>query len=294
MPLRATQNSLLRLSVTLTVPQSIRCRFYLLPTCSPQHHRALPSCLLCSAATGRHVIGLSLYLQEPAIAAATLLPPAPSSIPELSAVTDRHVIVDSLHHQDPVIAAANLSPPAAVVVLAAEPIKCSTGARNAMHAYFAQFAGCHNRALEVVPVAAEDADLLDLRKALPPMQWPPQFLDLEAVHVDAFLGDSSGRSMDSFSGSNSLASFIDDAPVEISAIDIASVAQFVADVLPITAEILRLPDLSPATVAASKRRRRVVSSTSSSPPKPSLSGGSRRRVAASLSPSPPAQAPIEE
>jgi hypothetical protein len=160
-----------------------------------------------------------------------------------------------------------------------------------MHAYFAQFAGCRNSALEVVPVLPRDADALDLRRALPPIQWPPQFLDLEAVHVDAFLGDSSGRSMDSFSGSNSLDSFIDDAPVDISAIDAANVARFVADVLPITADVLRLPDLSPATVAARKRRRWIISSSSPSPPQAPPQDDARRRDMAPSLPSPPALVP---
>ena len=238
------------------------------------------------------------------------------SIPELPAAPVRHLISAKLH-QEPPIAAANwtsavpLTPPvpipqcadgvaaphiqhspdaSAADVAAAGPL----GARHAMHAYFAQFAGCRNRALEVVPVVPCDANVLDLRNALPPMQWPPQFLDLEAIHVDAFLGDSSGRSMDSFSGSNSLDSFIDDAPVEIAEIDIANVAKFVADVLPITADVLRLPGLSPATVAASKRRCRVVSSASSSPPPPPPRGNARRRVVESMSPSPSALAPPQE
>ena len=227
----------------------------------------------------------------------------PLSIPELPAVSDRHLLSATLR-QEPPIAAANLTPPVPLPqcsdgvaalhsqhssdVLAADVVAAGPlGARHAMHAYFAQFSGCRNSALEVVPVAPCDADVLDLRNALPPIQWPPQFLDLEAVHVDAFLGDSSVRSMDSFSGSNSLDSFIDDAPVEISETDIANVAEFVADVLPITADVLRLPDLSPATVAARKRRRWIVSSSSSSPPQPPPKGGARRRVVASTSPPPP-------
>jgi hypothetical protein len=222
------------------------------------------------AAAVRHLSG-GTHLQEPARALASLIAPIP--LPQcsdgLKAALDSHSTYAS-----------------AADVIAAGPL----GSRHAMHAYFAQFAGCHNRALEVEPVAPCDAELLDLRRALPPIQWPPQFLDLEAAHVDAFLGDSSGRSMDSFSGSNSLDSFIDDAPVEISAEDVANVARFVAAVLPMTAEVLRLPDMSPATVSASKRRLRVVSSSSSSPPRPRLQVGTRRRVVASTSPSPPAPA----
>jgi hypothetical protein len=218
--------------------------------------------------------GTSLLL-EPAIAVASLIAHVP-----LQQFSDEVVTAHDSHSSD--VTAADIK--------AAGP----TGSRHAMHAYFAQFAGCRNSELEVVPVAPVDADLLDLRRALPPIQWPPQFLDLEAEHVDAFLGDSSGRSMDSFSGSNSLDSFIDDAPVDLSAEDVANMALFVAEVLPITAEVLRLPAMSPATVAASKRRRWVVSSSSSSPPHPLLQNGTRRRVVASSSSSPPAQAPREE
>jgi hypothetical protein len=219
----------------------------------------------------RHLISATL-MQEPPIAVTNLIAPLPIQPCPVG-------VISALNSQSADVSAAAL--------LAAGPL----GARHAMHAYFAQFAGCRNSALEVVPVAPVDGDLLDLRRALPPVQWPAQFLELEAVHVDAFVGDSSGRSMDSFSGSNSLDSFIDDAPVEISAIDAANVAQFVADVLPITADVLRLPDLSPATVAARKRRRWVISSSSSSPPHPPAQDGARRRVVASSSPSPPALAP---
>jgi hypothetical protein len=238
------------------------------------NHLSAPSIPELPAAAGSHLSGGTL-LQEPAIALASLIAPIP--LPQCS----DGVIADLDSHSAHVSAAE---------VNAAGPL----GSRHAMHAYFAQFAGCHNRPLEVVPVAPCDAELLDLRSALPPIQWPPQFLDLEAAHVAAFLGDSSGRSMDSFSGSNSLDSFIDDAPVEISAEDVANVARFVAEVLPMTAEVLRLPVMSPATVAASKRRRWVVSSSSTSPPRPNPLVGSRRRVVASTSPSPPAPASREE
>jgi hypothetical protein len=226
------------------------------------------------AAAVSHLIGATL-LQEPALAVASLIAPIP--LPRLS-----DEVIATLDSHSTYASAAD--------VKATGPL----GSRDAMHAYFAQFRGCHNRALEVVPMAPIDAELLDLRRALPPIQWPPQFLDLSAVHVNAFMGDSSGRSMDSFSGSNSLDSFVDDAPVEISAADVANVARFVAEVLPMTAAVLRLPGMSPATVAASKRRRWVVSSSSSSPPQPRPQVGTRRRVVASTSPSPPALAPRVE
>ena len=223
-------------------------------------------------AADRNMIGITRN-QQPAITVANLIALTP--LPENS-----DAVMAGLH--------SHTSDVSTAIMLGAGQL----GSRHAMHAYFAQFAGCRNSAIEVVPVLPCDADALDLRRALPPMQWPPQFLDLEAVHVDAFLGDSSGRSMDSFSGSNSIDSFIDDAPVEISAIDAANVAQFVADVLPITADVLRLPDLSPATVAASKRRRWIISSSSSSSPPQALPQHiARRRIVASSSPSPPVLAP---
>jgi len=281
------------------------------------------------AAASRQCTGTALY-QEPVIAAANLNPPAPVAqysdvmIAALHSRSDAGVDIAPNHlsaavsHligatllQEPALAVASLIAPIPLprfsdgviatldsysTYASAADVKATgpLGSRHAMHAYFAQFRGCHNRALEVVPMAPGDAELLDLRRALPPIQWPPQFLDLSAVHVNAFEGDSSGRSMDSFSGSNSLDSFVDDAPVDISAADVANVARFVAEVLPMTAAVLRLPGMSPATVAASKRRRWVVSSSSSSPPQPRPQVGTRRRVVASTSPSPPALAPRVE
>ena len=138
------------------------------------------------------------------------------------------------------------------------------GARTALHSYFAQFAGCRGCAVAVEQVAPEDAAVFDLRHAVPEVVLPPQYLDLEAVHMPAFDNDSAGES---FSGSDndSHPSFIDDTPVELSTADVVYFDTFVAKVLPITAEKLREQPASPATVAVRKRRRIIVTSSSSSP-----------------------------
>ena len=112
------------------------------------------------AAAVSHLNGRTL-LQEPAIALASLIAHIP--LPQCS---DGVIAALDSHSTD--VSAADVN--------AAGPLR----SRHAMHAYFAQFAGCHNRALEVEPVAPCDAELLDLRRTLPPIQWPPQFLDLEA------------------------------------------------------------------------------------------------------------------
>jgi hypothetical protein len=131
-----------------------------------------------------------------------------------------------------------------------------------MHSYFAQFARCSNCELEVVPVAAEDAELLDLRRALPAVSVPPQFLDLEAVHVHGYEGDSSGLTGDE--SDDSLGSFIDDAPVQLSSEDMDYLdSNHMAKRLPLTAVVLFQQLSSPATVAANKRRRMIITSSSS-------------------------------
>jgi hypothetical protein len=160
-------------------------------------------------------------------------------------------------------------PPTAQVVMVDSEVPAlpptAVQARHAMHSYFARFAGCRNSALEVVPVAAADAELLDLRRALPAVSFPPQFLDLEAVHVHGYSGDSSGQTGESEDG-NSLDSFIDDTPVQLSNVDMDFILTgHVAQTLPLTAGLLFQRHTSPATVAASKRRRIILSSSSSSP-----------------------------
>lgn len=94
------------------------------------------------------------------------------------------------------------------------------------------------------------------------MVLPPQFLDLEAVHMPAFTSDSSGES---FSGSDidSHPSFIDDdTPIELTAADVVFVDAFVAPAMPITASKLREQPTSPTTV---RKRRRIIETPSSSP-----------------------------
>ena len=164
----------------------------------------------------------------------------------------------------PVMTDAVVTVDSAVPALSPTALQALT-ARHAMHSFFARFAGCRNCALEVVPVAAADAELLDLRRALPVVSFPPQFLDLEAVHVHGYEGDSSGQTGES-EDENSLDSFIDDAPVQLSNDDMDFIVSgHVAQTLPLTAGVLIQQHSSPATVAASKRRRIILSSSSSSP-----------------------------
>jgi hypothetical protein len=147
-------------------------------------------------------------------------------------------------------------------------------ARTALHSYFSQFNGCRGCVAEVVRVAPEDADLLDLRRSVPIESHPAQYLDLsslhelEAVHVPGTAGISSGDS-GAESDYDSHSSFIDDAlPTELTTADAAYVAHYVAQALPLTAALLRPELASPATVSARKRRCIITSSSSSSPPRP--------------------------
>ena len=154
--------------------------------------------------------------------------------------------------------------------------------RTALHSYFAQFAGHRNSVVTVEPVAPADADMLDLRRAVPevsmPLQYlPPQYRALEAVHVPGPQDVSSGNTS-SGSDSDSHSSFVDDTPTKLSKRDIAFVTvheKTLARALPLTAACLGLEpaDLSalqhpasPATVAVHKRRRYIVTSSSSSSP----------------------------
>jgi hypothetical protein len=200
---------------------------------------------------------------------AACMPSTPSSpLPSVTSVGLQQVIiidddeVQVLTHQSECV---RLLPPDTITVPATAVLVTATTARAAMHGFFSQFSGCNGCAIAQVPVAAADADMLDLRRAVPP-QMPRQFLDEEAVHVDGFNGDSSGRSDDSSSGSDSFSSFIDDTSVAENADDIARVADFLSSSLPITAEAVLKQASSPSTVAAGRRRRRTVSSSSSPPP----------------------------
>ena len=116
------------------------------------------------------------------------------SIPSHQHDVGAHVMSNAVGMVDSEVPA--LPPTAQVVMVDSEAPALppsAVQARHAMHSYFARFAGCRNSALEVVPVAAADAELLDLRRALPAVSFPPQFLDLEAVHVHGYSGDSSGQ-----------------------------------------------------------------------------------------------------
>jgi hypothetical protein len=140
----------------------------------------------------------------------------------------------------------------------------TTDARSALHSYFAQFAGCRNSSAAVEPVAPDDADVLDLRGAVPMMTLPPQYLQLEALHMPVCSDDSSGET-DSGDSSDSHPSFIDDSLSHYSlSKDDAAVVAALAQNLPLLAKtLLNEPPASPATVAAPKRRRIVISSSSS-------------------------------
>jgi hypothetical protein len=140
----------------------------------------------------------------------------------------------------------------------------TTDARSALHSYFAQFAGCRNSPAAVEPVAPDDADVLDLRRAVPMMTLPPQYLQLEALHMPVCSDDSSGET-DSGDSSDSHPSFIDDSLSHHSlSKDDAAVVAALAQNLPLLAKtLLNEPPASPATVTAPKRRRIVISSSSS-------------------------------
>jgi hypothetical protein len=140
----------------------------------------------------------------------------------------------------------------------------TTDARSALHSYFAQFAGCRNSPAAVEPVAPDDADVLDLRRAVPMMTLPPQYLLLEALHMPVCSDDSSGET-DSGDSSDSHPSFIDDSLSNHSlSKDDAAVVAALAQNLPLLAKaLLNEPPASPATVTAPKRRRIVISSSSS-------------------------------
>ena len=140
----------------------------------------------------------------------------------------------------------------------------NTDARSALHSYFAQFTGCRNSTVAVEPVAPDDADVLDLRRAVPMMSLPPQYLQLEALHMPVCSDDSSGET-DSGDSSDSHPSFIDDSLSHYSlSKDDAAVVAALAQNLPLLAKtLLNEPPASPATVAAPKRRKIIISSSSS-------------------------------
>lgn len=132
-------------------------------------------------------------------------------------------------------------------------------ARQKMHEIFARFAGCQHRIMQVEPAPAPDADMMDLRSAVPET-FPLQFLELESAHVPADSDDSSG-STNSDSDSD-VSRMIDDTNIMSSA-DIKYLARYVAKALPLTSKFLASP---PPLLSKSPRKKRVVSSSSTSPP----------------------------
>jgi hypothetical protein len=140
-------------------------------------------------------------------------------------------------------------------------------ARIQMHKYFASFRGCDPDRLEVEPVAAPDADLLDLRSAVPP-QMPLQFLLLESAHVPANSDDSSGQTCSQ--SDSDMDSFCDDGDYEDTPEQILlqqNAAKWLARKLPITAAALKtkISNQEQTSQPTPPRRQRVVLSDSPTP-----------------------------
>jgi len=132
-------------------------------------------------------------------------------------------------------------------------------ARQKMHEIFARFAGCQHGIMQVEQTPAPDADMLDLRSAVPET-IPLQFLDLESAHVPADSDDSIGHTNSNSDSDDS--SFFDDSNI-MSTAEIEYLAKYVAKALPLTSKLLGSP---PPLLPKSPRKKRVVSSSSSSPP----------------------------
>lgn len=104
-----------------------------------------------------------------------------------------------------------------------------------MNRFFSQFPACGHGVLEpALPVAAADADVMDLRSALPPVYC--QFLDMEAHHMPSYADDSGGMTGSDCGSDGS--SFIDDAPITLTASDAAYLANFTSQQYPLTAAFL--------------------------------------------------------
>ena len=115
---------------------------------------------------------------------------------------------------------------------------------------------------------------IDLRSAVPVQSQPQQFLDLEALHMSAAPGDTSGET-DNGSDEDSHSSFIDDdTPSALTIADAAVVETMVlSGTMPLTVRRLRLAPTVPVTNSGRKRKRVMSSSSSSSssseaPPSP--------------------------
>jgi hypothetical protein len=141
----------------------------------------------------------------------------------------------------------------------ASAASASATARQKMHALFARFAGCQHGNMQVEQAPAPDADILDLRNAVPET-FPLQFLDLESTHVPADSADSSGHTNSNTDSDDS--SMIDDSNI-MSTEEIEYLAKYVAKALPLTAKSLTSP---PPLMTKSPKRNRVIPSSSSSPP----------------------------
>jgi hypothetical protein len=99
--------------------------------------------------------------------------------------------------------------------------------------------GCNSDRLEVEQMPAPDADLLDLRRAVP-QSMPVQFLDLEAEHIPVDSDDSSGQTNED--SDTDMSSFIDDTPIDLTLTEMHELQHLAHDAakkLPITAALLR-------------------------------------------------------
>lgn len=145
----------------------------------------------------------------------------------------------------------------------------------AMHRFFEQFAGCRHKRVAPSPGVAPEAEVMDLRAAVPKVVC--QFLDLESKHVALDSDDSSGHT--NSSGSDSCYSFISHSHVKLSVKEIEYVEKYISKALPATAALLREMERSnpPATTSNPKpqhdRAKQIItiissssSSSSSTPP----------------------------
>jgi hypothetical protein len=171
---------------------------------------------------------------RPLLVAATI---APADDPPTTAGADIEMAEQELR---PSLAAANIAPAHAAPVMQ-------------MNRYFQQFPACGHCALEPALLgAAPDAEVMDLRAAVPPDY--SRYMDLESKHMGCDSDDSSGST--GSDGSSAGSSFIDDSPIELTTAESAYIAEFASEELPRTAALL----LS----QPSRHSRRIVISSSSS------------------------------
>jgi hypothetical protein len=138
----------------------------------------------------------------------------------------------------------------------------SPSARQKMHLFFASFKGCNPNVLEIEPVAAADAELMDLRRVLP-------FQPLESAHVGVDSDDTSGHTYSESECDDDMSDFIDDAQVDLTPDDMIFISEYGAQEFPITAAVLINGDKAQNSTTILLRRNRIVlssdSSSSSSP-----------------------------